>query len=420
MAETYRPQFHFTARTGWLNDPNGLVCYAGEYHLFFQHNPHGTNWGNMTWGHAVSPDLVHWRQLDHALAPDALGTIFSGSAVVDWQGTAGFGREALIALYTAAGETVSPKAPTTQCLAASTDRGRTWQKYAGNPVLPQLTPGNRDPRVFWHAPTGRWIMALYVGTTAGHTVQFFAAADLKHWTHLSTLPGFYECPDLFPLGDQWVLFGADGHYLLGQFDGTTFTPTSGLLVGDWGPNYYAAQTFSDIPATDGRRILVAWMRGGRYPDMPFNQQMTFPCELTLHAGRLRKWPVRELASLYAASHDCLAESGELCDISAEIAPGHAWACGFTVRGCTVTWLAGEQCLCLGQHRAPLPLRDGRLRLRLLVDRTSLEVFGHDGEVAFSACSLPHPQEPPIAFFSHGGQARLTGLAVHDLRPAPPA
>ena len=457
--ETYRPQFHFTAARNWLNDPNGLVFYRGEYHLFFQHNPQGVQWGNMTWGHAISRDLVRWRQETHALLPDALGTMFSGSAVVDWQNTTGFktrGENPLVLIYTAAGGTSdeSKGQPFTQCLAFSNDRGRSWTKYYNNPVLKNIHADNRDPKVFWHKPTRRWIMALYVpqpdpqkleanGKPATlHTVQFLASADLKDWTYLSQMDGLFECPDLFelPVNDQWsqsqwVLFGADGEYWLGQFDGFRFTPETPKQRGDWGKNFYAAQTFSDIPPSDGRRILIGWMRGGQYPGMPFNQQMTFPCELSLRRTadgiRLCKWPVREISSLYARTRvleNRLVKPGdnplpalqsELLDIDAVIAPGTAESVGFLLRGATVKWDARTHKLdALGCQADLAPIR-GQLHLRLLLDRSSLEVFGGRGLVTLSTCFLPPPPDRDIRFFCQGGEARLISLKLRELESAWP-
>lgn len=225
--ETYRPQFHFTAQKNWINDPNGLVYYKGEYHLFFQHNPKGNEWGNMTWGHAISWNLVCWEQLPNAIEPDALGTIFSGSAVVDWDNTAGFQRgseKALVAIYTAAGGT-SPESQGqkfTHCLAYSNDCGKTWIKYAKNPVLPHIVGENRDPKVVWYESTERWIMTLFKD---GNTYAFFSSPDLKAWTHLQdiTVPGCSECPDFFPLpvdggrhDQKWVWTAANGKYLVGR------------------------------------------------------------------------------------------------------------------------------------------------------------------------------------------------------------
>ncbi len=442
--EKWRPQFHFTARQNWHNDPNGLVFYKGEYHLFFQHNPTGIDWGNMTWGHAVSPDLVHWQQFPHAIFPDRLGTIFSGSAVVDWQNTAGFqsGREkTLVAIYTAAGDT-SPESKGvkfTQCLAYSNDRGRTWTKYERNPVLPHVVGSNRDPKVVWHASSQRWIMTLFKD---GNTYAFFASPDLKTWTPLQdlTVPDCGECPDFFEMpvtGDRrtrkWVWTAANGHYLVGTFDGTRFTAETGPHVSDWGKNFYAVQTYSDIPPSDGRRIQIAWMNGGKYPDMPFNQQMSFPCELRLKAFpeglRLCRLPVRELESLRARTHSwkdralrpgdnpLAGLAGDLFEIRVEIEPGEASAVRLEIRSEPVHYSVPEKTLtCLGRT-APCELSGGRLRLQILVDRTSLEVFGNDGKASMTSCFLPDPANRSLSLQAVGGTARVVTLKVFELRSA---
>lgn len=451
--EAHRPQFHFTARRNWLNDPNGLVYYQGEYHLFFQHNPTGIDWGHMTWGHAISRDLIHWEQRPNAIEPDALGTIFSGSAVVDKENTTGFqtGEEKpLVAIYTAAGST-SPESqgqPFTQCLAYSTDRGRTWTKHARNPVLGHIAGENRDPKVVWHGPTRRWIMTLYLDR---NDFGFFASPDLKHWTHLHniTVPGCAECPDLFEMPVEtdednrlpntahrtpmrkWVWTAANGQYLVGEFDGARFTPESGPHVVEYGANCYAVQTYSDIPASDGRRIQIGWMRGGRYPQMPFNQQMTFPCELTLRAFpeglRLCKRPIREIERLHAPSagwRDRTVEpgenplaslSGDLFDIRAEVEIGEAEELGFRVRGESVTYRVREATLSALGQSAPLEPVDHRIALQILVDRASLEVFGNDGRVALSSCFLPAPGNRGLEFYTLGGSVRVVSLTVSPLR-----
>jgi fructan beta-fructosidase len=449
--ELYRPQFHFTARAGWHNDPNGLVCYKGEYHLFFQHNPHGVEWGNMTWGHAVSRDLVHWQQLPHALHPDRLGTMFSGSVVVDWANTAGFrtgDEDTLVAVYTAAGGTSaeSQDQPFTQCIAYSNDRGRTWEKHAGNPVLPHIIGGNRDPKVTWHAGTGRWIMALYLDE---HDYGFYASPDLKQWTHLHdmTVPGCAECPDFFempvegePGERRWVWTAANGHYLIGEFDGQRFTPeTASGVAGphflDHGANFYAVQTYSDAPgdAPDGRRgIQLAWMAGGQYPGMPFNQQMSFPCELrlarTAEGLRLRRYPVAEIELLWARSEVVTAVrladgaeqrigAGELLDIEAEIEVGDAAEVGLRVRGETVAYRVAEQEVVSLGHSAPLPLAAGRVTLRVLADRTSIEVFGNDGAASLTSCFLADPAQTEVGAYADGGTGQLVSLKIHELRSA---
>ena len=311
--EKYRPQFHFTAKKNWLNDPNGLMYYKGEYHLFFQHNPFGIKWGNMTWGHAVSPDMVHWKQLDHAIEPDKLGTIFSGSGVVDVNNTAGFqtGEEkVLVCIYTSAGGTSdeSKGQPFTQSIAYSNDKGRTWTKYENNPVIKHIVSSNRDPKVIWHEPSQKWVMALFLD---GNVYELFESPNLKEWKGMSLvhLPGAGECPDIFELpvdGDldnkKWVFWGGNGNHLIGIFDGNRFNAESEVLRTEFGANCYAAQTWDNIPDSDGRRLQIAWMSGGNYPDMPFNQQMSFPCELTLRTTpegiRLFREPVKEIENLH--------------------------------------------------------------------------------------------------------------------------
>jgi sucrose-6-phosphate hydrolase SacC (GH32 family) len=449
----------------WTNDPNGLVFYKGEYHLFFQHNPAANKWGNMTWGHAVSPDLVRWTQLANAIEPDKLGTIFSGSAVVDWANTAGFQKgdeKTIVAIYTAAGGTSeeSKGQPFTQCIAYSNDRGRTFTKYEKNPVLPHLVGGNRDPKVVWFEPTKQWVMALFKDK---NVYAFFASPDLETWTHLQDMetPGCGECPDFFAMpvdGDKgnvkWVWTAANGHYLVGTFDGKKFTPDSATpLPADWGKNYYAVQSYSDIPESDGRRIQIAWMRGGKYPGMPFNQQMSFPCEMRLRTTpeglRIFRMPVRELETLRSRPHEwkdaplapdtnLLSDvTGDLFEIRAEIEPGEAAEIGFKIRGETVSWTAKDKRLaCRGGETAAgtakdkrpadldgsadLPPVDGRLKLVILVDRTSIEVFANDGRAAMTSCFLPKPSDKPLTIYATGGAAKLVSLQVFELRSAWPA
>lgn len=441
--ETFRPQFHFTAKTGWLNDPNGLVFENGRWHLFFQHNPFGTKWGNMTWGHAVSADLLHWEQWKNALEPDELGTMFSGSAVIDRDNTAGFGKGAMVALYTAAGGT-SPQSkgkPFTQCLAYSTDGGRTFTKFAGNPVLRHIAGGNRDPKVFWHGASKKWVMALFVEPKEGgktvNTIQFFGSPNLKDWTFLSRIDDFFECPDCFELpidGDatktKWVLFGADGNYVLGQFDGEKFVKESGKFRGDFGPNFYAAQTYSDVPKEDGRRILIGWMREGRYPQMPFNQQMGIPTELTLRTTpdgvRMFKWPVRELAALVVRERKIEGEMGadehtltdgraELLDIEMEFEPRRQPKGGvaFDFRGMPVRWTGGT--LTVGKETIDVKPVDQKVRLRILVDRASVEVFANAGAVALSHCFVPKRAAEVAKMYGVGGGMSSISMNVRELR-----
>lgn len=440
--ETYRPQFHFTASANWLNDPNGLVFHEGEYHLFFQHNPKGRGWGNMTWGHAVSADLVHWKQIEHALHPDELGTIFSGSAVVDWKDTGGFQKgdeKVIVAFYTSAGGT-SPESqgqPFTQSIAWSGDRGRTWTKYAKNPVLGHVAGSNRDPKVVWHEPTRKWVMALYLD---GHDFALFGSKDMKAWEKLCDvpMPGASECPDFFELpvdGDprdtRWLYWAANGLYRLGRFDGATFTPETEPLRSLWGANDYAAQTYSDIPPSDGRRIQISWMRDGRYPGMPFNQQMAFPRVLTLRKTpegvRLFMNPIREIEAIRGKRHawtnaelkpgeNPLARlEGELWEIDVAIELGEAKEIGLDVRGQAIRYRAAEKTLgCLG-NSVPLEPERGTIRLHVLVDRTSIEIFANDGRVVMASCFLADPAERSLALVAEGGAARIVSLEAWELR-----
>ena len=432
--ETYRPQFHFTPQKNWHNDPNGLVFYKGEYHLFFQHNPKSKRWGNMTWGHAVGPDLVHWTQLPHAIYPDKLGTIFSGSAVVDHNNTAGFqtgDEKVIVCIYTSAGR------PFTQSIAYSNDRGRTWTKYPKNPVLGHIIGSNRDPKVLWHEPTRKWIMALFLHR---NDYALFASPDLKAWTKLSDakMPGSGECPDFFELpvdGDpkksKWVFWGGNGNYRLGAFDGKTFTPETQPLRSEHGPNCYAAQTWSDIPPEDGRRLLIGWMRGGRYPNMPFNQQMSFPRRLTLRTFaegiRLCHTPVKEIETLHGkrvsradvalnpGENPLEGLSGELLDVRAEIEPGKASEVGLTLRGVPVEYaVKAKELRCRGRKAALEPI-DGTITLQILVDRTSVEVFANGGKVVMSFAFPLSPQDRSLAAFAREGKATLKSLDLWELK-----
>ena len=438
--ERLRPQFHFSSRRGWNNDPNGLVFYAGEYHLFYQHNPYGWNWGNMHWGHAVSADLVHWRELPIALYPDEHGTMFSGSAVVDWNNTAGFqtgSEKALVCIFTAAGK------PFTQGLAFSNDRGRTWTKYSGNPVLPHVVGENRDPKVFWHEPSRRWIMALYL---EGSTYGLFSSPDLKTWTRLSdiSIPGTSECPEFFEMpmaidhplsgrATRWAFYGGNGRYLIGFFDGQHFVTASGPQTLQYGNCFYASQTYNDIPTTDGRRILIPWGTVA-LPGMPFNQMMGLPVELTLsdigwERARLSVEPVRELASLRRRRHvldpqalcpgdNPLADiKAELVEIIAELAPDEASEVGFNLRGVPLFYDARKQELICEGKSAPAPLSAGRLRLHVFVDRASVDVFANQGSVYMPIGVIVPEDNHSLVLYARDGEAVVHRLEVYELGSA---
>ena len=439
--EELRPQFHFSSQRGWLNDPNGLVYQQGEYHLFYQHNPYGWNWGNMHWGHAVSRDLVHWQELGEALYPDSLGTMFSGSAVVDRTHSAGFasGEEpALVCIYTAAGGTSlqSKGAKFSQCLAYSTDRGRTWTKYANNPVLSHLRAENRDPKVIWYAPGQKWVMALYLDQS---DFALFASTDLKHWEKLSdvTIPGTSECPEFFeipivdePAATRWIFYGGNGRYLVGTFDGKKFSAESGPHPLQFGNCFYASQTYNQLPEQDGRRILVPWGQVS-LPGMPFNQMMGLPVELTLRKTveglRLHANPVRELSKLRTESHSIPAQTlragenplatfpGELVDIEAEMGVGQAERIDFNLRGVAVVYDVRQQELSCGDRKAALRPRDGKIRLRLLVDRTSIDIFGNDGQLYMPMGVILASKNHQLGISAQGGAAEIRSLQVHRLK-----
>ncbi len=439
--EQLRPQFHFSPAKNWTNDPNGMVYYKGEYHLFFQHNPSGNTWGNMTWGHAVSPDMLHWTQLDHAIYPDKLGTIFSGSAVVDENNTAGFqtgDEKVIVCIYTSAGGT-SPESkgqPFTQSIAYSNDRGRTWTKYDKNPVMKHVAAENRVPKVIWHAPSKIWVMVLYL---VMNDYGLFTSPDLKQWTQTCkvTMANAAECPDFFELpvdGDaknkKWVFWGANNSYLIGSFDGTAFSRETDPLPTHFGANRYAAQTFSDITAADGRRIQIAWMGGGSYPRMPFNQQMSIPAVLTLRTFpqgiRLCTLPVEEIKSLRAGhrawkgqlapGQNPMADASvELADICINIEPREASEVGLKIRGVPIQYSVKEKKLSCRGTSATVELTNGRLSLRILVDRSSLEIFSADGRVNMAYCFLPPADDKSLTAFAQGGTAVVSDMDVWNLK-----
>ena len=270
--EKFRPAYHHTPQYGWMNDPNGMFYKDGEWHLYYQYNPYGSLWENMTWGHSVSKDLVHWEALPLAIEADAIGTIFSGSCVVDKDNTAGFGKNTVIAFYTSAGEAQ------TQSMAYSTDGGRTFNKYEKNPVVTFNAPDFRDPKVFWYEGTHRWIMMLAVG----QEMQIWSSANLKDWQKESSFGseygnhgGVWECPDMLKIEDKWVLIcninpggpfgGSATQYFIGDFDGKKFTCESMPKVTKWldyGKDHYATVSFSNAP--EGRTVVMAWMSNWQY------------------------------------------------------------------------------------------------------------------------------------------------------------
>ena len=278
--EKFRSIYHHTPVYGWMNDPNGMFYKDGVWHLYYQYNPYGSQWENMTWAHSTSTDLIHWKNHGEVIQPDALGTIFSGSSVVDKENTAGFGKDAIVAFYTSAG------AAQTQSIAYSTDNGETFKKYANNPILTSDVPDFRDPNVFWNEEVKHWNLIL----AAGQQMNIYSSKNLKDWKFESSFGegygnhgGVWECPDLLKMGDKWLLIcninpggpfgGSATQYFVGSFDGHKFTCESKPEVTKWmdyGKDHYATVSFSNAP--DGRIVVLPWMSNWQYANQVPTQQ----------------------------------------------------------------------------------------------------------------------------------------------------
>lgn len=489
--EPFRPQYHFTPEKNWMNDPNGMVFYEGEYHLFYQYNPAGDKWGHMSWGHAVSPDMVHWTHLPLALAEADNVMIFSGSAVVDWKNSSGFGKDGrppLVAVYTGFRTTDRVQF---QCIAYSNDKGRTWTKYSGNPVIDINSMDFRDPKVQWHDATRRWIMT--VSLSAEHKVRFYGSENLKAWTLLSEFGpagatgGVWECPDLFELplpgtnDKRWVLVvnmnpgsvagGSGGQYFIGRFDGTQFVADRDSLIPprpgrsasesahwfDYGPDYYAAVSWSDVPASDGRRLWLGWMSnweyGGDVPTSPWRSAMSIPREVglsrTAEGIRLVQKPAREMESLrdrhFAFKSGDVSEAnawlkerhvqGDQLELMVEFAPRSSGTEGVKVlksdTEATVIGVDRQRGRAFvdrtqsgnvtfhqkfsGVYDAPLAVHEGRVKLHLFVDASSVEVFVNDGERVFTSLVYPSAASRGVEFFGSMTSARITSLNVWTLK-----
>lgn len=478
--QNYRGAYHFSPQEKWMNDPNGLVYFEGEYHLFFQHHPGGMTMGQMHWGHAVSRDLVAWEELPVALVPDELGMIFSGSAVVDWKNTTGFfeDKPGLVAIFTHHMDMPEGQpAVQRQSLAYSKDNGRTWTKYAGNPVLEHDTFIDfRDPKVFWHADKSRWVMIV----ACGQTVCLYHSPDLIHWTFASEFgegigshAGVWECPDLFPLAAEgqkenvkWVMLvsiGADPafaegsrtQYFTGDFDGAVFTPdeaSRSIRWLDYGRDNYAGVSWSDLPDEDGRRLFIGWMSNwmyaGQTPTEGFRGAMTLPRELTLETrngeATLIQQPARELeaarvpvlslknASVQEINAACAGLRLEAYVIEAELAQG--MSAGFKVKAG-----AGQQTvvgintqtqelyvdrtasgkddfhkLFPGLHSAKLTSPAAVYDLRIYVDRSSVEVFGNGGQAVLTDLIFPASESAGLAAFAEQEEAVFRSLEIYEL------
>jgi len=447
----FRPAFHLSPPTGWLNDPNGLVYYRGEYHLFYQWcDALQIDVTKMHWAHAVSTDLVRWKHLPHAIAPGDECAIWSGSAVVDSSNTSGFfnGGEGLVAAYTEFKKLANPERTTEkQGIAFSRDNGRTWTKYDDNPVL---TCGNhkdfRDPKVFWHAPTQRWIMII------GVEQQLYASTNLREWQYLSHTGLKSECPDMFSLpieneaSRKWVISLGGVEYSVGEFNGSRFTHDGPPIQVDHGGDFYASQSWENAP--DGRRIWLAWMSqwkyAGKVPDFGARGLMTVPRELSLRrmpggALRLVQRPVPELSSL---RKECLIErariggsserlfASDTFEIRASLRPAGGGSCGFRVlasKDCetvigfddvrVVGFVDRERCgsdVTTGVFTAPVRKIDGRVDVQIFVDRCSVEVFFNGGETVFSNLVFPREGARDATWFSSNGSSAAERCMAHSM------
>ena len=446
--QALRPQFHFTSLKNWHNDPNGMVWYEGEYHLFFQHNPKGVEWGNMTWGHAVSPDMVHWKQLPHAILPYGGGTIYSGTAVVDYNNCLGKqtgATKTIVAIFSFA------KEPFYQAAAYSTDKGRTFHLVNnGGPVVPNqgFDKSERDPKIFWHETSKKWVMVLWVkrGSKEGTPeeklgkVRFFTSDNLTGWTVASDMDRewVFECMDFVELpvdgnihNKKWLIYDASFDYEIGDFDGKTFTSDKKSYLGDFGTNFYAAQTFNNSP--DGRTVMIGWMNQGKNSvfvktGMPFNQQMSFPSTMELRTTpvgvRLYRWPVKEIEKLYVKSYKfknltvektnkkIAGIQAELIDLSVEFEPKNSVK--FSIRGVEITYDASGGKFTYGMNQLAAPAINGKVKLRLLLDRTSLELFANEGAAVATFYVVPHANNRSFSIAADGNN-KINSLNINVLK-----
>lgn len=427
--ESLRPQFHFTARQwtmdrlnpsqkeeGWLNDLNGLIYYDGEYHLFAQ------RWWKC-WLHAVSRDLVHWTELPPAFWEEQSETgDQSGTCVIDYNNTSGLSPNKatppMVAFWTRNDNN-------THCICYSLDHGRTWKRYAKNPIL--VYP-ERDPKVFWYAPSNHWVMMLY----GDNQYHIFTSTNLLAWKdEHHPLPDSYECPDFFELpvdGNRsqmkWVLIQGNGNYSLGSFNGVEFKEEIKRSACDLGPTFYATQTWGNTDTGDGRRIQAAWMRDSTFPEMPFNQQVSFPCELTLHRTanglRIFREPIKEIALLHAGQDSWtnhilnandvlpLEPAGQLFHIRATVNIPAGAKLTFNIRGLTVVLTSKT----VTSGTSPAAVIDQVKTVELLVDRTSIETFVNQGEI--SATRFVLPNKNGLSVKAEGGPVTLQSLVVYPL------
>lgn len=471
--EKYRPAYHHTPAYGWMNDPNGMFYKDGVWHLYYQWNPYGSKWQNMTWGHSTSKDLLHWEHHPAAIEANGLGTVFSGSSAIDTENSAGFGKDAVLAMYTSAG------ASQVQSLAYSHDNGETFTIYTGNPTL-ALESEARDPNMFWNPETKQWTLIL--AHPLEHEMLLFTSPDMKEWTMQSAFgkglgaqDGVWECPDLFELPvegtdmKKWVLIcnlnpggpfgGSATQYFVGDFDGKTFktdTDANGNVPTKWmdfGKDNYATVSFSDAP--DGRRTVVGWMSNWQYaadvPTMQFRSANTLPRDMKLFKGRdgqiyLASVPSPEVQALRDRLAKSVGKEGiggkglsvaipQLCEVSMDIVPEHSKEVEITFAntlGEKVTMVYDVVAETLSFDRrdsgivdfsqdfpsvtvAPTFSEGGKLKLQIFVDRSSMEVFGNDGRSVMTNLVFPNEPYSVMTVKAKGGKAKVHDLKVYNLK-----
>lgn len=443
--EDYRPQYHFSPKSEWMNDINALMVVDGTYHMIYQ-------WGKKIrhGGYATSPDLLHWTDRGVALIPQKSflpaeaernvsgAQVYSGSGVVVSGPTArkitGSTREAMVAIYTGT--------ESGTCLAWSNDNGQTWHDYSGNPVAhPTEGAVPRDPCVFWHEPSGQWILAIYELENGKRGTGFYGSEDLIEWRQLSTIQFGYECPDVFELpldGDRskmkWVLQDANGSYLVGHFDGTTFTPEQDKLIMDVGPDFYAAQTFFRPNFPNDKLIQIAWNDhwNGGIGEKPWERNATFPVEVGLvtYEGKMRvtRNPIPAINTLYRKRHTWANETVHcscqgknlLADVTSkqfdltavfDLRGTAAREIEFKIANKTVHYDIEEATL-LGKRLKPDG--QGQLTLRMLVDWSSLEVFAAEGVFSYSEQFAFTPDDASLNLYTNGGNIKLISLELNEV------
>ena len=439
--EQYRPVYHHTPAYGWMNDPNGMFYKDGVWNLYFQHNPYGSQWENMTWGHSTSTDLVHWKFQGDPVQPDALGTVFSGSAVVDKENTSGFGKGAVIALYTSAGESQ------TQSMVYSTDNGKTFTKYEGNPVITSNVPDFRDPHMFWNEDIKKWNMIL----AAGQHMEIYSSDNLKDWKLESSFGetygnhgGVWECPDLMKMKvrgtnkEKWMLIcninpggpfgGSATQYFIGDFDGHKFTCESKPEVTKWmdyGKDHYATVTFDNAP--EGRRVAIAWMSNWQYanqvPTLQYRSGNSIPRDLGLFEYKGETYcsvvPSPEMTA--ARSKKATKSLSESCEMVVNL-KGNATITLSNDKGEKVVMLYDAKAETFSMDRTKSGKMDfsndfaattkaptyGKIsQLRIFIDKSSIEVFDAEGKMAMT--NLVFPTKPYNKVTVKGGKYQVYNI-----------